>query len=146
MNLPADLRRPDSRFQNLLSLRAATYAGVGGALITVVVAGWPQVGLVLGCLSVVVLYSVYPTLSLVWGTRAERLTEWAFLAAAVISIALAVTVSGRWLALGWALHGVWDLLHHHDRHVLGLRGIPPWYVHMCWIWDLLAALGLLLVL
>jgi hypothetical protein len=146
MTALAALGRPDSKFQNLISARTAALIGVVGAILTVIVARQPEIGLALGCVSVAILYSVYPTFSLVWGTVSERLVEWAFLAVGIASILLAVTLDPRWLALGWAAHGVWDALHHRDHHVVGLRGIPLWYIQTCLVWDVPAAIGLLVFL
>jgi hypothetical protein len=146
MSALATLGRPESKFQTLISARTAALIGVVGAIATVKIAGLPDVGFLLGCISVALLYSVYPFFSLAWGTGRERLIEWGFLAMAAVSIALAVTVDARWLALGWAAHGTWDALHHRDHHVVGLRGIPLWYIQTCLVWDIPAAIGLLLFL
>jgi hypothetical protein len=146
MNALATLGRPESKFQTLLSARAAAVVGVIGAIISVVIAKQPGIGLALGCVSVAILYSVYPVFSLAWGTRQERLIEWAFVSVGVISIVLAFTVDPRWLALGWAAHGTWDALHHRDHHLLGLRGIPLWWIQSCLVWDVPAAIGLLVFL
>lgn len=146
MTALAALGRPGSKFQNLISARTAALIGVVGAILTVIVARQPEVGLALGCVSVAILYSVYPTFSLAWGTVRERLVEWAFLAVGIASILLAVMLDPRWLALGWAAHGVWDALHHRDHHVVGLRGIPLWYIQTCLVWDVPAAIGLLVFL
>lgn len=146
MSTLASLGRPESKFQSLISARTAALIGVVGAILTVKTAGLPHVGLLLGCISVVILYSVYPVFSLAWGSPKERLIEWAFLAVGIASIVLAVSVDPRWLALGWAAHGTWDALHHRDHHVFGLRGIPLWYIQTCLVWDVPAAIGLLLFL
>lgn len=146
MNALAALKQPDSRFQNLYSAPVAAVLGVVGAILTVVLAKQPGIGLVLGCISVVILYGVYPVFSLGWGTTRERLIEWSFLLVGVASIALAITFDPRWLALGWAAHGVWDMLHHREHHVVGLRGIPLWYIQTCLVWDIPAAIGLLVFL
>ncbi len=146
MSTLASLGRPESKFQTLISARTAALIGVVGAIVTVKIAGLPDVGLLLGCVSVALLYSVYPFFSLAWGTGRERLIEWGFLAMGIGSIVLAVTVDPRWLALGWAAHGTWDALHHRDHHVVGLRGIPLWYIQTCLVWDIPAAIGLLLFL
>lgn len=129
-----------------MSARTAALIGVAGAIGTVAVAKQPEVGLALGCLSVAILYAVYPTFSLGWGTPQERVVEWTFTLVGIASIALAVGDDPRWLALGWAAHGIWDALHHRDHHVIGLRGIPRWYIDMCLLWDFAAAVGLLVLL
>jgi len=146
MSALAALGRPESKFQTLISARTAALIGVIGAILTVKIAGLPEVGLLLGCISVGLLYSVYPFFSLAWGTSRERLIEWTFLAVGVASVVLAVTIDPRWLALGWAAHGTWDALHHGDHHVVGLRGIPLWYIQTCLVWDVPAAIGLLVFL
>lgn len=146
MNALAALGRPDSRFQHLISSRVAAVIGVVGAILTVVIAKQPEIGLALGCVSVVILYGVYPMFSFGWGTSRERLIEAAFTLVGITSILLAISIDARWLALGWAAHGVWDALHHRDHHVVGLRGIPLWYVQTCLVWDVPAAVGLLIFL
>lgn len=146
MSTLASLGRPGSKFQTLISARTAALIGVLGAILTVKVAGLSDIGLLLGCISVATLYSVYPVFSLAWGNGRERLIEWAFLAVGVASIVLALTADPRWLALGWAAHGTWDALHHRDHHVVGLRGIPLWYIQTCLVWDVPAAIGLLVFL
>lgn len=146
MSALAALGRPESKFQSLISARTAALIGVVGAILTVKIAGLPEIGLLLGCISVAILYSVYPAFSLAWGTGRERLIEWGFLAVGIASIVLALAVDPRWLALGWAAHGTWDALHHRDHHVVGLRGIPLWYIQTCLVWDVPAAIGLLVFL
>jgi hypothetical protein len=146
MTALAALGRPDSKFQSLLSTPVAVVVGVIGAILTVVLARQPELGLALGCIGVAILYSVYPTFSLAWGNGRERLIEWAFLSVGIASILLAISVDPRWLALGWAAHGTWDALHHRDHHVVGLRGIPLWYIQTCLVWDVPAAIGLLVFL
>ena len=140
----SSLTHPDSKFQNLVSTPVAAFIGVVGAILTVVIARQPGLGLILGCISVVILYSVYPVFSLTWGTARERAIEWSFLLVGVASIVLAVTVDPRWLALGWAAHGIWDALHHWRD--VGLRDIPRWYLQTCLVWDIPAAIGLLVFL
>ncbi|HET7736024.1 MAG TPA: hypothetical protein VFK52_08630 [Nocardioidaceae bacterium] len=140
------LTRPDSRFQTLLPAPVAYTVGVVGAIGTVLLGLPDELGLVLGCIGVAGLYSVYPVFSLLWGDSRERATEVGYLLLGVLVIALAVAVDPRWLALGWLLHGCWDLLHHRDHHKVGLRGIPLWYVQACLAWDFPAAVGLFLVL
>ena len=146
MSTLASLARPESKFQTLYSARTAALIGVLGAIGTVKIAGLPEIGLLLGCISVALLYSVYPVFSLAWGSGRERLIEWGFLALGIASIVLAVQLDPRWLALGWAAHGTWDALHHRDHHVVGLRGIPLWYIQTCLVWDVPAAVGLLVFL
>lgn len=143
MSTLAALGRPESKFQHLIKARTAAVMGVIGAIATVLIARLPEVGLVLGCLSVALLYAAYPTFSLAWGSARERVIEWTFMSFGIVSIFLAVSVDPRWLALGWGLHGIWDGLHHRDHHIVGLRGIPLWYIQTCLVWDLPAAIGLL---
>jgi hypothetical protein len=135
---------PESRFQNLLSARTAAALGVVGAIVSVAVADLPRVGLALGCVSVATLYATYGVFSLLWGSRQEREVEWSYTLVGALSIGLALAVDPKWLALGWAMHGFWDALHHRDHHVLGLRGIPLWWIQSCLVWDVPAAVGLLL--
>jgi hypothetical protein len=49
------------------------------------------------------------------------------------------------LALGLALHGIWDLLHHPDCTIVGTQGVPAWYVPFCAVYDFSAAVAILLI-
>ncbi|MEU6585964.1 hypothetical protein [Nocardia sp. NPDC046763] len=138
--------RPDSPFQTFVSVRTACLLAVAGAIATVAVVGLPTVGLVIGCVSVAGLFSCYPLFSLLWRERDGRTAELTFTLVGVVAIVLAVTIDPRWLTLGWAAHGLWDLLHHRDHHTIGLRGIPHWWIQGCVVWDLLAAVGILIFL
>jgi len=140
------LTRPDSRFQTLLPAPVAYVVGVVGAIGTVLLGGSDDASVALGCVGIAILYGVYPTFSFIWGGARERRIELGYFLVAVLVIGLALAVDPRWLAFGWLMHGVWDLLHHRDHQVVGLRGIPLWYVQACLVWDFPAAVGLFLVL
>ena len=75
--------------------------------------------------------------------------------AAVITIETAVAVSFAlgamvalqlepwWIAAGYILHGVWDWLH--NTPAFG-HAVPRWYIPLCAVYDVLAGIGLLLIL
>ena len=55
---------------------------------------------------------------------------------------IAMALLGLWaswwfLAIGLALHGFWDYLHH-GKHGRGI--VPKWYVPLCAVYDLTVAL------
>ena len=133
------------RIQTLMSARTAAMIGAVGAIVTVESAQLTTVGLTLGCISVVLLYAVYPLGSLAWGSARERLVEWSYLVVGTAALALAIADDPRWLAVGWGAHGAWDLLHRQGPKI-GLKAIPPWYLDACVVWDLLAAVGLAIAL
>lgn len=59
-----------------------------------------------------------------WAVEQGGLALFALLAA------LAVAHSWRWLPLGIALHGLWDL-----GHLLHPAAVPPWYALVCFLID-----------
>ncbi|GAA3238361.1 DUF6010 family protein [Actinocorallia longicatena] len=97
-------------------------------------------------LGVALCYGIYLGFAMTRGTPPELLIELAFVCAGVALACLGLWHDPRWLALAWALHGGWDLLHHRDHHVLGTRGVPRWYVPACAAFDFPVALSILLVL
>lgn len=70
---------------------------------------------------------------------------WSELGIAILFGATAVLgLLWHWFALpvGLALHAVWDLLHHNMR---ALARNPGWYIPLCVVYDLLAAVFLILL-
>ncbi|MCI0350483.1 MAG: hypothetical protein L0Z53_13740 [Acidobacteriales bacterium] len=68
-------------------------------------------------------------------SRTTRLETAAFVA--VFASALAgLLVSPRWIAVGYAAHGLWDLLHL--SHNLGVE-VAKWFPPVCPAFDLLVA-------
>jgi hypothetical protein len=136
----------DSPFQTILDARAAAVIGVAGAIASVAIARVPALGLAIGCTSILLLYSIYTVFSFAWNDPHGRTVEAAYALIGILTITLAIALDPRWLALGWAMHALWDLLHHRDHHIVGLRGIPMWWIQGCLVWDLLAAAGIILYL
>ena len=66
------------------------------------------------------------------------------LVAVLFGIAALVGLLWHWIAipLGLALHAIWDLLHH--RQIIGAR-VPRWYIPFCVVYDLSAALFLVML-
>lgn len=135
----------------LLGTRGATVIGVLGSL-GLVVAIWAAeairagAGTDVAAITLATCYATYAGVALTRGSMREIQIENAFLGLGLLLVGLGLWHSPAWLALGWALHGGWDLLHRRDHHVLGVEGVPPWYVITCLVWDPIVALGILLVL
>jgi len=68
-----------------------------------------------------------------------------FAVAVVAIVFVGLQQSPYWLAGGLAAHGVWDLLHTHDHHVLGTREVPHWYPPACLAYDFPLAIFVALV-
>ncbi len=80
--------------------------------------------------------AVYFGFALRDGRKRESLIEFGGIALTLALAALGLWVSPYWLALGYFVHGVWDLLHHPR----GIRTeMPRWYVPFCLIYDWLLA-------
>lgn len=52
-------------------------------------------------------------------------------------------VSAWWLVAGYALHGIWDLLHHN--RTFGAH-VARWYIPFCVLYDWLIALFLVVLM
>ncbi|MGH3345212.1 MAG: DUF6010 family protein [Carbonactinosporaceae bacterium] len=135
----------------LLGTRGSALAGLIGSLALVAAIGGiaqldhhAAVEFAAGALAVC--YAVYVGAALARGGPRELLTEIAFFAAGFGLVGLGLWYRPEYLALGWALHAVWDLLHHRTRHPVGTRGIPPWYVVACLVVDPVVAIGILVFL
>jgi len=71
--------------------------------------------------------------------RAHILSTEGLAALAFLAFALAGLVWSPWLIpAAYALHGVWDLLHH--RRIT--TAMPSWYPPMCAVYDWIFAAGL----
>ena len=136
---------------HLLRTPAATIAGVVGSL-GLVAAIWGAdeirtgAGIDVAAVTLAVCYATYAGVALTRGSLREIQVENAFLGVGLVLVGLGLWHRPEWLALGWALHGGWDLLHRRQRHLLGVEGVPPWYVITCLVWDPIVAVGILLVL
>ena len=136
---------------DLMRTTGATIAGVLGSL-GLVAAIWAAeeiragAGIQVAAVTLAVCYATYGGVALTRGNPREIQLENAFLGVGLVLVGLGLWHRPEWLALGWALHGGWDLLHRRGRHVLGVKGVPPWYVVTCMVWDPVVAVGILLVL
>ena len=75
---------------------------------------------------------IYYGASLNGGRRGRVVFEGAFAALLIGFGLLALAWSPLWIALGFALHGVWDLVHH-TRGVE--HGVRRWFPPFCAAWD-----------
>jgi hypothetical protein len=103
-------------------------------------------GVDVAAVTLAVCYATYAGVALTRGNLREIQIENAFLGLGLALVGLGLWHRPEWLALGWALHGGWDVLHRRERHLLGVEGVPPWYVVTCLVWDPILAVGILLVL
>ena len=136
---------------DLLSTRTATAAGVLGSLGLVAVIWAAEAirtgaGVDVAAITLATCYATYGGVALTRGSMREIQIENASLAVGLMFVGLGLWHRPQWLALGWALHGGWDLLHRRNHHVLGTEGVPPWYAITCMVWDPIVAVGILLVL
>ena len=135
----------------LMRTPGATIAGIVGSL-GLVAAIWAAeqirtgAGVDVAAVTLATCYATYAGVALTRGDSREIGVENAFLGLGLVFVGLGLWHHPAWLALGWALHGGWDFLHRRDRHVLGVKGVPPWYVVTCMVWDPIVAIGILLVL
>jgi hypothetical protein len=61
--------------------------------------------------------------------------ELAFATAIIVIVFIGLEHSRYWIAGGLAAHGVWDLLHHPRRPVIGTQELPRWYPPACLVFD-----------
>ncbi|WP_425147310.1 DUF6010 family protein [Deinococcus sp.] len=124
---------PDALFRSPLRPAAV---GLLLAALTLALAGLLPSASALEWLTVVlaVVAAVYVGFGLQDTRRAVVVTEIAY---AVFTLGLAL--GGLWvapwlLALGYLLHGGWDMLHFWRRPVIGTR-LPWWYAAFCLTYD-----------
>ena len=75
---------------------------------------------------------IYYGASLKGGSRRRTIFEGAFAALLIGFAFLSQAWSPLWLALGFGLHGVWDLVHHTGGVTHGVR---RWFPPFCAAWD-----------
>lgn len=75
---------------------------------------------------------IYYGASLKGGRRGRIVFEGVFAALLIGFGLLALSWTPLWLALGFALHGVWDLVHHTGGVEHGVR---RWFPPFCAAWD-----------
>lgn len=65
-------------------------------------------------------------------SRGKLIIETVFAAVLVVLGLLSLSWTPLWMALGFVLHGVWDLVHHTG----GVRhGVRRWFPPFCAAWD-----------
>jgi hypothetical protein len=131
-----------------LSVPAGAVLGgvLAAAFVLAITVADERTGTEIAALVLTVVYSIYIGVALTRGRGPDMAVEGIFAAGGLVLVGLGLWQRPEWLAAGFALHGGWDLLHHRHHHVLGVRGIPVWYVPACAIYDWMAALGVLAAL
>lgn len=76
------------------------------------------------------------------GRRGLKAVEAAAGVAFIAMAMLGLTWTSLWIAAGFALHGVWDVLHHPRRIRTGLRA---WFPPFCATFDWLVAIYIVLL-
>ena len=92
-----------------------------------------------------IIAAIYIGFALAERHAGNLLIEVAFASAIFVVVFIGLEHSSYWLAGGLAAHGVWDLLHHHSRPVLGTREVPRWYPPACLVYDFPMAIFVTLV-
>lgn len=86
-------------------------------------------------ITLAIIAAIYIGFALAERDARNLLIEVVFAVAVVAVVFVGLNESRYWLAAGLAAHGVWDLLHHHSRPVLGTREVPRWYPPACLVYD-----------
>ncbi|MBW3569860.1 MAG: hypothetical protein KY467_02025 [Gemmatimonadetes bacterium] len=79
---------------------------------------------------------IYLGAALHGGRRGRLVLEGVFAAVLVVLALLALSWSPLWLALGFVLHGLWDLAHHTG---VVKHGVRRWFPPFCAAWDWMVA-------
>ena len=87
--------------------------------------------------ALVIAAAIYVIFALASGSGVWTLYELVGVAIFLVFARLGVSRSPSWLALGWALHPLWDAGLHLHGH--GASFAPEWYVVACISFDLLVA-------
>lgn len=124
--------RPELISDRLAVVLAAVFAAASMAWLWVLPAAERRVaeGIVLAIIA-----AIYIGFALAERDARNLLIEVVFAVAIVAVVFIGLQHSRYWLAGGLAAHGVWDLLHHHSRPVLGTREVPRWYPPACLVYD-----------
>jgi hypothetical protein len=127
-----------------LTLRATTavVSGTGCAVATVAVLAFLEDPAETALMAVVVgmIFGAYAGFAVGHATVITGAAEFGFIGFGVGAAAAASVGAGRgWLVAALVGHGIWDLLHHPSRHVVGTGGVPASYVEFCATYDLLVA-------
>ena len=86
-------------------------------------------------ITLAIIAAIYIGFALAERDAGNLLIEVVFAIAIIAVVFVGLEQSRYWLAGGLAAHGVWDLLHHHSRPVLGTREVPRWYPPACLVYD-----------
>ena len=96
-------------------------------------------------ITLAIIAAIYIGFALAERDAGNLLIEVVFAIAIIAVVFVGLEHSRYWLAGGLAAHGVWDLLHHHSRPVLGTRDVPRWYPPACLVYDFPLAIFVALV-
>lgn len=83
--------------------------------------------------SLVVAATIYVLFALVWGDKVWLWIELMGVLVYLLFYVLAQKYGLIWLALGWLVHPVWDIVLH--LYGPGQAVVPPWYAWACVSFD-----------
>lgn len=131
-----------------ISNRTAVVVGLAGlvpilALLTILD---EQIAVTVTAATVAMVYGVYAGFAIMSGQLKDLALEGGFILIGLTTVVLGLEHGPHWLAVGLVLHGVWDLLHHPARKVVGTDGVPAWYVPFCAVFDISAAIAVAVLL
>lgn len=131
-----------------ISNSAAIIAAIVGLAITMIAADTldRQTFVAISAVIVAMVYGVYFGFAIKGGTARNLVTEGVFIVVGLATAVLALKLGPVWLAVGLVLHGVWDILHHPRRVLVGTQGVPRWYVPFCAVYDITAAVAIIVIL
>jgi len=112
----------------------------GGAVIAISLALSKDVAPAFLAVFLGVVAGVYGGFALLDGRRRECLIEICGMALFLLLGMLGLWVSSSFLAAGWLLHGLWDILHH-PRAIR--TKLVTWYPPLCMAFDFIIGLFIL---
>src|SRR5919108_6211245 len=108
-----------------LTTPQAVALGLSGVVGQILIMALVEEGLAMKIVAVFIamVYGVYFGFALIQGGVAAFFIETTFILVGLAMAATGLVHGAEWLAVALILHGGWDMLHHPDRPVVGVRGI-----------------------
>ena len=131
-----------------ISNRAAVLVGLAGLVPTVALLAvlHEQIAIEVTAATVAMVYGVYAGFAIKSGQLKDLAFEGGFILVGLITVVLGLEYGSHWLAVGLLLHGVWDVLHHPAHKIVGTDGLPAWYIPLCAVYDISAAIAIAVLL
>lgn len=131
-----------------ISNGAAALVGLAGLVPTVALLAIldERIAVEVTAATVAMVYGVYAGFAIKSGQLKDLAFEGGFILVGLASVVLGLETGSHWLAVGLLLHGVWDLLHHPAHKIAGTAGVPAWYIPFCAVYDISAAIAIVLLI